>query len=268
MPVAIDAASNGPRLPRGPAEGGTSSGGNGPNRTPQLIGALALLLAAVIATVTCVSWVWNKADALSPVALPSANGTPLPTVNPSARPSSTPPPQGRVIGSAMVAANNDRMPVLSSAWSDNEENSGLYGGAATWLTVHKNYDGKNATWGNYVAFGGLARTVPYANTPAGRKEAAVQAGAAALDKLYGKNVKLIGKASQRVISVRGRPGHEITVRVQVRIPQLKETFSTFAVAVVDRGDGTADASIGDFAGSTPQWLSVWRTRVQQITIQR
>jgi len=38
------------------------------------------------------------------------------------------------------------------------------------------------------------------------------------------------------------------------------------IAVVDRGDGTAAVSIGDFAGTTPQWLPIWRSRVAQIKI--
>ena len=66
--------------------------------------------------------------------------------------------------------------------------------------------------------------------------------------------------------MRGRPGHELSVRVEIKIPKLQETFSTLAVALVDRGDGTAAISVGDFAGSTPQWLPVWRSKVQQITI--
>ena len=229
---------------------------------------MTLLLVAVVTTVTCVSWIWDKAEATSPVDLPAANGTPLKTVRPAVKPSPTPPPVGRVVGSTFVASNNDTMPVLSSAWSDNRENSGLSGGAAIWLTVHRNYDGGTASWGNYVAFGGLNKTVPYTNTPAGRKEAAVQTASIAVTKLYGDDVKLLGKAAHRPITVQGRPGHEVTARIVVKVPKLKETFSTIAVAVVDRGDGTADASVGDFAGSTPQWLRVWRSKVQQITVRR
>jgi hypothetical protein len=239
----------------------------GRSRTPQLVGAIALLVVAIVTTVACVSWISNKAEAISPVDLPSADGTPLKTVTPSVKPSATPPPIGRIVGSNMVASNNDTMPVLSSAWTDNTENSGLYGGAATWLTVHKNYDGKTASWGNYVAFGALDKTIAYKNTPAGRKEAAVRAASVALYKLYGKDVKILGKPTHRPITVQGRPGHELTVRIEVKVPKLKETFSTVAVAVIDRGDGTADASVGDFAGSTPQWLAVWRAKVQAITVQ-
>jgi hypothetical protein len=268
-------AANGPRLPAGQelpgqymADGpGTSStprrtGGRG--RTPRLVGALALLVVAVTTTVSCVSWVWNEADAMTPVDLPSANGTPLKTVNPSVQPTTTPPPTGKVVGSNMVASNNDTMPILSSAWSDNFENSGLYGGASTWLTVHKNYDGNN-TWGDYVAFGALNKTIPFSNTPAGLKEATKQAASIAIVRLYGNDVKLIGKATFKAISVQGHRGHELTVKVAVSKPKLKETYSTVAVTVIDRGDGTGMVAIGDFAGSTQRWLPVWRAKVQEIT---
>lgn len=270
-------ASKGPRLSAGqesPGQYGSHDPGTfgTPRRTgdraPRLVGALALLVVAVITTVWCVSWVWNKADATTPVALPSANGTPLKTVNPSVKPSATPPPTGKVVGSNIIASNNDTMPILSSAWSDNNgENSGLYGGASTWLTVHKNYDG-NSTWGNYVAFGGLNKTIPFTNTPAGLRAATGQAASIAIVRLYDKNVKLIGKATHRTISVKGHPGHEVTVKVAVSKPKLKETYSTVAVAVIDRGDGTGMVAVGDFAGSTQQWLPIWRAKVQQITFAR
>ncbi len=38
------------------------------------------------------------------------------------------------------------------------------------------------------------------------------------------------------------------------------------VAVIDRGDGTADVVVGDIAGSTPQWIAIWRAKVQEIKI--
>jgi hypothetical protein len=37
-------------------------------------------------------------------------------------------------------------------------------------------------------------------------------------------------------------------------------------AVIDRGDGTADFVIADIAGSTPNWIPVWRAKVQGIKI--
>jgi hypothetical protein len=268
-------AANGPRLSTGqgspgqygsdePGTPGTPRRTGDRSRTPRLVGALSLLVVAVITTVWCVSWVWNKADASTPVALPSANGTPLKTINPSVKPSATPPPSGKVVGSNMVASNNDTMPVLSSAWSDNFENSGLYGGASIWLTVHKNYDGNN-TWGDYVAFGGLNKTIPFTNTPAGLKEATVQAASIAIVRLYDKNVKFASKATHRTITVKGHPGHEITIKVAVSKPKLKESYSTVAVTVIDRGDGTGMVAVGDFAGSTQQWLPIWRAKVQGIT---
>jgi hypothetical protein len=228
---------------------------------------LSLLVVAVITTVWCVSWVWNQADATTPVALPSANGTPLKTVSPFVQPSATPPPTGKVVGSNMVASNNDTMPVLSSAWSDNYENSGLYGGASTWLTVHQNYDG-NHNWGDYVAFGGLNKTIPFTNTPAGLRKATGQAATIAVVRLYDKNVKFTGKVTHRTITVKGHPGHEVTVKVVVSKPKLQETYSTVAVAVIDRGDGTGMVAVGDFAGSTQQWVPIWRAKVQQITFAR
>jgi hypothetical protein len=40
------------------------------------------------------------------------------------------------------------------------------------------------------------------------------------------------------------------------------------IALVDRGDGTADVSIADIAGSTPAWQNVWRYKVSQIKINK
>jgi hypothetical protein len=251
------------RLPGGD-EPGDGGGGSGRSDRPRLVGALALVVVAVLTTVLSVNWIWTKADAVTPVDLPSAKGTPLKTINPSVKPTPTPPPTGKVVGSKMIAFNNDTMPMMSSAWSDNGENTGLLGGAASWLTVHKNYDGKTASWGNYVAFGGLNKKIPWVNTPAGRREAAVQAASNAIVRLYDKDVKIIGKATHRAITVNGHPGHELTAKVEIKVPKLKETFSTVVVAVIDRGDGTADVAIADIAGSTPQWLPVWRTKVSQI----
>ncbi|HET6297109.1 MAG TPA: hypothetical protein VFG33_27235 [Kribbella sp.] len=232
--------------------------------TQRLVGVLSLIVVAVLTTVLSVTWMWNKADAISPVAVPAPNSTPLETVSPSVKPTVTPPPEGKVVGSQIIASNNDTMALMSSAWTDNGENSGLYGGGATWLTVHDRYDGKKATWGNYVAFGGLNKQFPFVNTPAGRKDATIKAASLAIGKLYDPNVKLLGKATHRAITVDGHAGHELTVKVEVKVPKLKETYSTVMVAVIDRGDGTADVAIADIAGSTPQWLPVWRTRVAQI----
>lgn len=173
-----------------------------------------------------------------------------------------------MLGSNIVAFNNDTMPLMSSAWEDNGSGNmiGLRGGAATWFTVHDKYDGKKARWGNYVAFGGLDPKIKYVNTPAGLKEATIQAATTAIVKLYDPKVKLIGKATHTPITVDGHPGHELTIKVEVKVPLLKETYSNIMAAVIDRGDGTADFVVADVAGSTPEWITIWRAKVQEIKI--
>lgn len=231
-----------------------------------MVGALVLVVAALAATGLSVGWIWSKADAVSPVSLPSA-GKPLETVRPSVQPSETPTPRGRVIGTDLVAANKDKMPIMSSAWTNDFDRVELAGGTGIWLTVHKNYDGKKNNWGNYVGFGQLPADIPYKNTPAGLKAAAVQVGGRTIVNLYDKNATLLPpKPTHRVITVNGHPGHEIVARVAVKQPKLAETFSTVMIAVIDRGDGTAAVSIADIAGSTPAWQNVWRYKVSQITI--
>jgi hypothetical protein len=175
-----------------------------------------------------------------------------------------------VLGSNIVAFNKDTMPLMGSGWEDNgsAESVGQLGGAATWLTVHDKYDGKKAKWGNYVAFGGLDPKIKVVSTPAGLKEATVQAASAAIVKLYDPKVQLIGKATHTPITVDGHPGHELTVKVAVKVPMLKETYSNIMAAVIDRGDGTADFVIADIAGSTPNWIPVWRAKVQEIKISK
>ncbi|MFF0340581.1 hypothetical protein [Kribbella sp. NPDC004875] len=224
-----------------------------------------LVVTALAATGLSAGWIWTKADAVTPVALPS-EGKSIATISPSAKPSSTPTPVGKVLGTEMLAANNDSMPIMSSAWSNNYERTGLWGGAAIWLTVHKNYDGKSASWGNYVAFGQLPPDIAYKNTPAGLKEAAVQIGGRAIVNLYDKDAKVLPGTTHKAISVGGHPGHEIVAKVAVKVPKLTETYSTVMIAVIDRGDGTADVSIADIAGSTPAWQNVWRYKVSQITM--
>lgn len=231
------------------------------------MGALVLVLVATLTTVLSVSWIWTKADAVAPLEVPPANPTPLKTITPSIRPTPTPPPTGKIVGSKMIASNTDTMPLMSSSWKDYSDTVGLYGGTGIFKVVHENYDGKR-DWGNMVAFGGLAKNIPYTNTPAGRKAATIETTKRALVNLYTKDVKLIGKASHRTISVNGHPGHELTIKVAVKEPQLKETFSTVMVALIDRGDGTADVALGDFCGTTPQEHPIWRTKVSQIEINR
>ena len=226
------------------------------------------MIAALATTGLSVGWIWTKADAVTPVALPSGNQAPIETESPSAKPSATPTPVGKVLGTEMVAGNNDSMPIMSSAWTNYDDRTGLWGGAAIWYTVHKNYDGKGGSWGNYVGFGQLPLDIPYKNTAAGLKEAAVQVGSRAIINLYDKNAKLMPGTTHKVITVDGHPGHEIVARVVVSVPKLPETFSTVMIAVVDRGDGTAAVSIADIAGSTPAWQNVWRFKVGQMQIKK
>jgi hypothetical protein len=232
-----------------------------------MIGAIVLVVAALATTGLSVGWIWTKADAVTPVALPSG-GAPIETVSPSVKPSSTPTPFGKVLGTVMVASNNDTMPIMSSAWTNSYERSGLWGGAAIWFVVHKNYDGKGGTWGNYAAFGQLPPDIPYKNTAAGLKEAAVQIGSRAIAGLYDKNAQLMTGTTHKVLTVGGHQGHEIVAKVVVKQPKLAETYSTVMIAVIDRGDGTADVSIADIAGSTPAWQNVWRYKVSQIAINK
>jgi len=234
-----------------------------------LAGALVLVLAALAATGLSVGWIWTKADAVTPVALPSGIQTPLKTIDPSVKPSETPPPEGKVLGVNLLAANTDTMPIMSAAWkTDDAGRSSVYGGAAIFFVVHKNYNGEEGNnWGNYVSFGQLDPTVKFTGTPAGLKAAAVQAGSAAIVGLYSKDAKLSG-TTHKAITVDGHKGHEITTKVAVKEPKLTETFSTVMIAVIDRGDGTAAVAIGDIAGSTPAWQKVWRTKVSQIKINR
>ncbi|TDW23404.1 hypothetical protein EV650_2257 [Kribbella kalugense] len=232
-----------------------------------MIGAIVLVVAALATTGLSVGWIWTKADAVVPVALPSG-GKSIETVSPSVKPSETPTPFGKVLGTEMVASNNDSMPIMSSKWGNTDERAGLWGGAAIWLTIHTNYDGKGGSWGNFTAFGQLPPDIPYKNTPAGLKEAAVQVGSRAIVNLYDKNAKLMPGTTHKVITVNGHTGHEIVAKVIVKVPKLPETFSTVMIAVIDRGDGTADVSVADIAGSTPAWQNVWRYKVSQITINK
>ncbi|MGW1345448.1 hypothetical protein ACWCOV_30675 [Kribbella sp. NPDC002412] len=223
-------------------------------------------MAALATTGISVGWIWTKADAVTPVALPTGGQTPMETVDPSAKPSETPTPTGKVLGTLMVAGNKDSMPIMSSAWTSEFDRTGLTGGTAIWFTVHPNYDGKKNSWGNFVAFGQLPPQVPYVNTAAGRRAAASKVGGRVIVELYTKDAK-VSAVTHKAITVDGHPGHEITARVAVNQPPLKETFSTVMIAVIDRGDNkTAAVSIADIAGSTPAWQNVWRYKVGQIKI--
>ncbi|MEV5962608.1 hypothetical protein AB0L70_12645 [Kribbella sp. NPDC051952] len=232
----------------------------------RLIGALVLVLAALATTGLSVGWIWNKADAVTPVSLPSAGQAPIETISPSLKPSKTPEPEGKVIGTEMVAANTDTMPIMSAAWTNYYEQAGLVGSASIWFTVHKNYDGKKHDWGNVTVFGQLPADIPYTNTAAGLRAAASEAGARAIVDIYTKDAKVLPGTTHKTLSVGGHPGHEIVAQVAINQPGVKETSSTVMIAVIDRGNGTADVSVADIAGSTPAWKDVWRYKVSQIKI--
>ncbi|TCC33446.1 hypothetical protein E0H50_15830 [Kribbella sindirgiensis] len=226
---------------------------------------MVLVVAALAATGLSAGWILTKAEAVTPVPLPTV-GKPMETVNPSAKPTKTPTPVGKVLGTEMVASNNDSMPIMSSAWGNTVERTGLWGGAAIWLTVHSNYV-KGHSWGNYVAFGQLPPEIPYTNTAAGLRAAAAQVGGRTLVNLYDKDTQVIkGSVVHKAITVNGHPGHEIVAKVPVKVAKLPETFSTIMIAVVDRGDGTAAVSVADLAGSTPAWQNVWRYKVSQMKL--
>lgn len=224
-----------------------------------------MLVAAAVATIMVVSWIWTKTDELTPVSLPSAKGTPLQTLDPSAKPTIPPEPKGDYVGSYMVAWNNDKMAGMSSAWKEDYNRISLYGGIGLWLTVHTKYDGKS-DWGNHVAFGGLPKNIPFKSTPAGMREAAAQVGGRLLNRLYPGDKTRPTNVVHKSTIVNGRRVHEITARFPVKVPKLKETYSIIAIALVDRGDGTAMVSIADICGTTPQWLTVWRQRVAAMII--
>lgn len=232
----------------------------------RLIGALVLVLAALATTGLSVGWIWSKADAVTPVSLPTGNQAPIETESPSVKPSETPTPEGKVLGTDMVAANTDTMPIMSSAWTNYYEQAGLVGSASIWFTVQTNYDGKKHNWGNVTVFGQLAPDIPYTNTAAGLRAAASEAGARAIVSLYTKDAKVLPGTTHKVLTVNGHPGHEIVAKVAVNQAGVKQTFSSVMIAVIDRGNGTADVSIADIAGSTPAWQNVWRYKVSQIKI--
>jgi hypothetical protein len=229
--------------------------------------AIVLVVAAIAVTGLSVGWLVKRADATQPVALPTA-GKPIETVKPSPTPTETELPNGKVIGTQLVAGNKDTMPIMSSAWANYVDQVELAGGAAIWLTVHPNYDGKKSSWGNFVTFGQLPPDIPVTATPAGLRKAGSQIGARAVATLYDKDAVILPGTTHKDFTVDGHAAHETVARVKVEVPSLKETFSTVMIVVIDRGDGTAAVSIADLAGSTPDWQKVWRYKVSQIKINR
>ncbi|HEY3000964.1 MAG TPA: hypothetical protein VGJ44_01330 [Kribbellaceae bacterium] len=248
----------------GPAAPGSRSS------VPRLAAALATVLAAVLVTASSTFWIWNRADALTPVDLPSANATPLETVTPSAKP--LPPPDGHLRDGVITNGKGDKMPALPAPRWKQEWDQIALGGVAQWMTVHKNYDGKGSTWGDLVGFGIFDPSSDdkwtYSNKPADLKYASQLVGGRMITRLYkGKAQPIKGTVKHRALVVDGHPAHEVIARVPVREAKLAETYSQLAIVVIDRGDGSAAVAYGDFAGtSAAHWLAVWRQHVLKITI--
>lgn len=219
------------------------------------------MLAAIATTAFTTNWIWNKVDALTPVELPSA-GAPLPTVSPDTG------ARARVENGLLYNTLGDTMPVLPMPpWTSGSDPLG-YRGVGLWLTVHVRYDGKN-TWANTVTFGNYQPRQSYRGTPAGIRKAAITVGSRMIEVFYrGSALPIKGSVTHRDFLVDGHRAHELVARVPVSEPGLHETTSIIAIAVIDRGDGTAAVVTGDFAGSRPQWLSVWRQAVAEVAINR
>ncbi len=229
-----------------------------------------MAMAAVIATVFTITWMWDKTEALSPVDLPAANSTPLETISPSAKPTRTPLPEGKYVDGYMVAWNNDRMLGMPQpTWAAGyDPRPGLYGSISMQMIVHEKYDGTNS-WGNVVTFGRIGNGIPYASTPAGLKLASQHVASRLVGNLYdASTVPIPGSVKHRPLTIGGHRAHELIARIPVSRPKLKETNSVIAVLVIDRGDGTAMASTGVFAGTTTGWFLYWRNQVQKIQINR
>lgn len=230
------------------------------SRTPRLVAALATLVAAVLVTAWTVHWTWSRADALTPVDLPSA-GKPLETVD----------PQGflepKVADGKMVNTLGDTMPLMPAPPWGQSSDPITYRGLGFWMDVHVKYDGTN-TWGNAVFFGIFQPEEPYASTPAGIRKTATLVGGRILNRIYdGKVVPIKSTVKHRRLTVDGHRAHEITARVPIKQAQLAETFSTLGMIVIDRGDGTAAVSATVISGSTTaKWLPIWREHVAQIKI--
>jgi len=245
---------------------------SGPStRLPRLIAALAAALAAVRVTTYSTFWIWNKADALTPVDLPSANGTPLETVNPSAKPSPKPtpppPPKGTIDGAFMVDYKGDRMPIMAAPWRKEKYEPITLGGVAQWLDVHVKYDGQSS-WGNLAGFGLFDPENTTYKGKASLNYASRLVGGRMLNRFYqGKPVPIKSTVKHRDLTINGHPAHELIARIPVKQPKLKETYSQLAIIVIDRGDGTAVAAYGDFSGTTAaRWLPIWRQHVAKIQI--
>lgn len=221
------------------------------------------MLVVVLTTV----WFVDTTDDLTPVALPTAAGTPLTTVTPSAKPTGPPPPQGRYTPAFLISFTGDKMPTMPAPqWGQDFARHGSVGGAGQWMTVHPKFDG-TTDWGNGVEFGGVSTRAGYTG-PAKLRAAASYHGEQLLARSYDGAKTVPFAIKHRTLTVGGHQAHEITAKVPVKQPKLTETHSIIAITVIDRGDGSAVVAIGDFAGSTPQWLSTWRQQVAKIQITR
>lgn len=241
-------------------------------RTPRLIGALAIVLVSLLTTAAVVAWIWNKADAVTPVNLPSAADTPLPTVNPSVKPTKPPPPpepDGKYIGGFLINHVGDRMPKMPGSWQGEVSDAmGVRGAAIEQLVVHKDASGE-PIWSNYISLGTLNTVLiaEYRSSANLRTVTPRQAGIV-MGRLYGEKARPTN-ITRRSVKVDGHQAFEVTGRVPVKeakVPQ--EKFSIIAVTLIDRGDGTATAAAAVFAGTQPAWLNVWRKQVQKIQIVR
>lgn len=220
--------------------------------------AAAIVLAALVTTAFTANWIRTKADALTPVDIPAAVSTPLKTVSPEGY------LEPKIEGGFMINTLGDKMPVMPKPPWTNYVDQVTFRGVAVWVTVHENYDGKKNTWGNVVGFGMFQPKEPYKDL----RNAAALVGGRMINQLYNdpKLAPIKGSVKHRDLTVDGHKAHEILARVPIKKPKLNETFSTLAILVVDRGDRTLAVSYGDFAGSTPQWVTAWREHVAKIEI--
>jgi hypothetical protein len=241
-------------------------------RTPRLVGALAILVVSLLTTAAVVAWIWNRADAVTPVDLPSAAGSPLPSVNPSVKPTTPPPPpppQGRYQGGFLISHVGDRMPGMPGAWKgEPNDGLGLRGAALEQYVVHKDSAGEGI-WFNYISFGTLNTVIrnEYKGTANLRPVTPRQAGIV-MGRTFDEGTKPTS-ITRRPLTVAGRQAFEVVGRIAVKEKKVPgERFSLIAVTLVDRGDGTAAVAAAVFAGSQAAWLNVWRKQVQKIQIAR
>lgn len=229
---------------------------------PRLVGSLVIVLAAVVSMAFTTIWIRNKADALTPVDLPSAVPTPLQTVC----------PKGfldpKIENGLITNTVGDTIPLLPAPWEEGDDRGVTYRGTGQMMYVHKNYSGTDS-WVNMVGFGMFQPKEPFKATPAGIKYAAQLVGGRMVNQLYqGKSLPIKGTVTHRPLTIGGHKAYEITARVPINNPKLPvEKFSVLAILVVDRGNSQASVAWGDFSGTTyTKWLPVWRENVAKIKV--